>query len=317
MKNPIRFRSLILVTFALAMVLFSACSAPAPSQVAMESMVSSDMAVSVADKAMAEEAMFEAAEAAGETFPDATAQRKIIGTANIDLVVSDTDAAVMAITRLATEGGGYVADSSFYRTAFGDETALQGNMTLRVPALLLDDMLAQLAALAVDVTSQSLTRDDVTDQYTDLSARLRNLEATEGELRQLLSEVRAKPEANAEDILVVHRNLMDIRGQIEQVQGRITMLDNLAALSTIHLSLRPDVSALPIVEAKWQPGATVANALRSLVASMQALGDAAIWLTIYVLPIFLLLLLPVVIFLWLAWVAVRRMRGKRNVIRNA
>ena len=129
-------------------------------------------------------------------------------------------------------------------------------------------------------------------------------------MRELLSEVRAKPDAEPEDILAVHRNLMEIRGQIEQVQGRITMLDNLVALSTIHLSLRPDTSTLPIVEARWQPGATVSNALRSLVTSMQVLGDAAIWLAIYVLPIFLLLFLPLVLVLWLAWVVVRRRRGK-------
>ncbi|MEZ4609687.1 MAG: DUF4349 domain-containing protein [Caldilineaceae bacterium] len=120
----------------------------------------------------------------------------------------------------------------------------------------------------------------MTDQYTDLNAQLRNLEATEDELRTLLGEVRAKPGAKAEDILAVHRNLTEIRGQIEQVQGRKNMLDNLISLATIHLSLTPDVAEQPIVEARWRPGVTVSAALRALVGALQSLGNLAIWLTL-------------------------------------
>lgn len=298
----------------LALVLFSACATPAAYEAGVESPVTLAVDVGTASEAFAEEAAFEEMEAVDDSLTDASAQRKIIGTANIDLVVNDTDAAVPAITDLVTQAGGYVADASFYRTSFGEGTALQGNMTLRVPAGSLDAMLEQLAAMAVDVSSQSLTRDDVTDQYTDLNARLRNLEATETELLELLSEVRARPDAKSEDILAVHRNLMEIRGQIEQVQGRKAMLDNLVALSTIHLSLRPDTSALPIVEEMWQPTATVTNALRALVASMQTLGDVAIWLGLYALPIFLVLFLPVVLFAWLAFVVIRRVRRRSKEV---
>lgn len=304
-----RGRILVIAMCTLAVIFFSACAAPMASEASLESpaMPATDMGAS--SDAGAEEAVFEEME--DERAPsDATAQRKIIGTANIDLVVDDTDGAVADITEMVTRGGGYVADANFYRTSFGDATALQGNMTLRVPAAALDVMLDQLAALAVDVTSQSLTRDDVTDQYTDLDARLRNLQATEAELLELLSEVRAKPNAKPEDILAVHRNVMEIRGQIEQAQGRQAMLDNLVSLSTIHLSLRPDTSALPIVEETWQPASTVTDALRALVASMQALGNAAIWLTLYALPIFLMLFLPVALFFWIMFVMIRRIRRR-------
>ena len=284
----------VVVVLVLVAILFAGC-ASAPYYSSMESpaaMPAYEMAASdesAADAGAAVEEM-----AALDGLPAVVGdQRKIVGTANIDLVVSDTDETVAAVTQMVAKAGGYVADTNFYRTSFGEKTALQGNMTLRVPAQSLDGMVGQLADLAVEVTSQSLTRDDVTDQYTDLSARLRNLEATEAELLELLSEVRAKPGAKPEDILAVHRNIMEIRGQIEQVKGRMVMLDNLTALSTIHLSLSPDTGALPIVEAKWRPDATVSNALRALVSSLQTLGDAAIWLTIYVLPVFLLLLLPV------------------------
>ncbi len=310
MNNRIRHRFLVLIVFAMTAVFFTACASPASySRMESSAVAPAAEAVWVEEAAVEGEAPEEMAALDGLPAP-AESPRKIVGTANIDLVVSDTDETVTAITQMVTNAGGYVADTNFYRTSFGEETALQGSMTLRVPAQSLDGMVEQLADHAVEVTSQSLTRDDVTDQYTDLDARLRNLQATEEELLQLLTEIRSKPGAKAEDILTVHRNIMEIRGQVEQVQGRMVMLDNLVSLSTIHLSLRPDTSALPIVETKWRPSATVSNALRSLVSSMQTLGDAAIWLTIYVLPVFLMLMLPVVLFFWIVIVIIRRYRRR-------
>lgn len=258
-------------------------------------------------------AAYEAAEAAVGLPAGAPIDRKIIGTAAIDLVVTDTAETADAVTAMVEAAGGYVADSNFYARSVGDKSMPAGSMTLRVPAAALDDTLAQLAALAVDVTAQSLTREDVTDQYTDLNAQLRNLEATENELRELLAEVRAKPDATPEDILAVHRHLTEIRGQIEQLQGRKNMLDNLIGLATIHLSLTPDAATLPIVEEGWRPGATVSAALRALVASLQNLGDLAIWLALYVLPVLALVLLPVVVVIWLAVRFLRRRPARHQL----
>lgn len=308
MNQTIRSRTIVAIFSLLSITIFGACAATAGMDAAVESPYPAREAVTY-DIAAVEEAAYESAES-DETA--ATADRKIVGTANIDLVVEDSNTAVDDITTLIKQAGGYVADSNFYHIEFGDDTALQGNMTLRVPAEVMDLVLKQLEALALTVSSQSLTRDDVTDQFTDLDARLRNLEATEVELLQLLSEVRAKPEAKSEDILAIHRNLMEIRGQIEQVQGHKTMLDNLIALSTIHLSLRPDTNALPIVDEGWHPNHTVENALRTLIRTVQALGDAAIWLVLFALPIFLILMLPLVILVWLVVIVVRRVRKRRE-----
>jgi hypothetical protein len=289
---------LTIVTLVTVLSLMLTACAPAGAPAAM------DMAVESAAPAPAME--YDMAEAAAEMPAGAPLDRKIIGTASIDLVVADTEVTISKVTQLAQGVGGYVANTNFYDYSVGEKSMPAGNMTLRVPAAELDNTLAKLTALAVDVTSQSLTREDVTNQYTDLNAQLRNLEATENELRELLSEVRAKPGAKPEDILAVHRNLTEIRGQIEQVQGRKNMLDNLISLATIHLSLTPDAAELPIVEDSWRPGATVSAALRALVGALQSLGNLAIWLALYVLPVLALVLLPVVALVWLAVRLIRR-----------
>jgi hypothetical protein len=240
----------------------------------------------------------------------------MISTADIDLVVRDTGAMVEAITALVEDAGGYIADSNFYQTTYGEQELLQGSMTIRVPADALDGTLRGLAGMAVEVTNRSVNRQDVTEQYFDLDARLRNLAATETELLALLTEVRAKPEAEPEDILTVHRSLMEIRGQIEQLQGRKNLLDHQIALSTIHVSLRPDTSTLPIVEESWQPAAAVNNALRALVGAMQTLGNAAIWFALYLAPILLTIFLPVALIVWVLIRIGKRLR-RRAALRAA
>jgi hypothetical protein len=248
----------------------------------------------------------------GSVAPEASAQRKIVARATLDLVVSDTQSVVDAITSLMAELGGYISNANLYKSSYGDSELLQGTLTLRVPADRLEEAMTQLEALAVSVQTRTLNREDVTDQYTDLDAQLRNLEATENELREMLAEVRARPDSTPEDILAVHGRLMEIRGQIEQTRGRKNLLDNLIGLSTIDVTLRPDALSQPVVEQGWRPGVIVREALRALVAALQWLGSVAIWMALYVLPILVIIFLPFVLLFLVVRAIVRRRRSRRQ-----
>ncbi len=300
MKSILRFSFYLLPLFTLFVL--SGCAAPVPTGAESYEMAAMEAPAVAADSADYERTELVVAD---------NLDRMMIGTANIDLVVADTGATVEEITALVTNAGGYVSDNNFYHVTIGEQELLQGNMTVRVPATMLDSTMRRMAALAVGVTNQSLSRQDVTDQYYDLDARLRNLQATETELLALLTEVRAKPQAKPDDILTVHRSLMEIRGEIEHLQGRRNMLDNQVALSTIYVSLQPDTSALPIVEESWRPMTAVNDALRSLVGSLQTLGNVAIWLVLYVAPVLLTILLPLVLVIWALIFVARRLRGRR------
>ncbi len=242
-----------------------------------------------------------------------TIARKVVANADVSLVVQDTQTAVDEIEALADELGGYISDTSLYEDSVG---LLQGRVVLRVPAETLNQALDRLAALALDVPSSNVTREDVTDQYSDVDAQLRNLEATEQELLALLAEVRERPDATAEDILAVHRSLTEIRGQIEQAQGQKNMLDNLIALSTIRVGLTPDAANRPVVEEGWRPGIVVRDAGRALVIALQGLGNLLIWFVIVGLPLIAVLALVLgVAFLllrgFLRWTGRRSSRRER------
>lgn len=239
--------------------------------------------------------------------PPAT-ERMIIQTASLGLVVKDTSEALDKIKDLAERLGGYVASSNAYE----DGQWMRAYLTLRVPASRLPDAMDEIKALAVKVQRETLSGEDVTEEYSDVSAQLRNLEATENELLALLTEVREKPNSTAEDILDVHRRVTEIRGEIERVKGRMLYLEQMTALATINVDLTPDPLAQPVVEAGWAPLRTLSEASRSLLRTLKRLVDVLIWIIVVVLPILLVIAIPIALLILLIRWLVRRARARRQ-----
>ena len=161
--------------------------------------------------------------------------RKIIQSASLDLEVEEVGRQFQEVIRFAESAGGFVSSSSFSNR--DDEQA--ADLTIRVPATRYQDVLAQIRGLGT-VTLESSDANDVTEEYTDLEARLRTLEATEGRYLALLARA-----DTIEDILTVQDRLDGVRGQIEQAQGRINLLDQITELATITVHLRPEEVAAP------------------------------------------------------------------------
>ncbi len=238
--------------------------------------------------------------------------RMIIQRAEISIVITDAQATATAIRNLALGSGGYVASSNLYND--GDQ--LRGSLTVRVPGQNLPTFMDQVKSMAVRVVRDALSGEDVTQEYTDLNSRLRNLEATETELLALLTEVRQKPGAKTTDILEVYQKLTEIRDQIEQIKGRMQYLSNLTALATIQIELIPDALSKPVIEEGWQPLVTLRNASAQLIKTLQGLVESLIWLVIYVVPTLILGALPFVLaFLVLraVWRWLRRSRPPAKV----
>jgi hypothetical protein len=233
-------------------------------------------------------------------------ERMIIRTVELAMYVQDVEGSFDEIQALAEEMGGYVANANTWHQG----EYLRARLTLRVPAKGLDSALEQIKALATEVERESTSGDDVTEEYTNLEARLRNLEAAEEELRELLTTVRQRT-GRAEDILEVYRELTNIRGQIEQIKGRMQFLEQMSALATVHVELTPDVLSRPLTVGRWEPKGTAANAVRALIQLVQFLVDAGIYLVILGLPILGLIALAVFILTLPVRIWRRRRRARR------
>lgn len=245
----------------------------------------------VADIATQGAAPARAVQAAAAPAP-ATVPRMIIRTANVKILVNDTAKAVDAVTQAAEAAGGYVSGSRIWR----DGELLRATLTLRVPGEKLTSTLAAIRGLAKRVENETISSEDASQEYVDLESQLRNLEATEVELRELMTTIR-KNAKKAQEVLEMHQQLSAIRSQIEQIKGRMRYLSQLAAMSTVSLEIAPDLIQQPVVEPGWQPVVIVKDASRALVAVLQSIATTAIWFVIYVLPILGMLLLGILLFL--------------------
>jgi len=155
-------------------------------------------------------------------------ERMIVRTGNMALVVEDVPVAIDQITRMADGFEGYVVSSMVWK----EGERLVGSIAIRVPVEHFDDALRALRGLAVDVTSESTSSKDVTEEYVDLSAKLDNLEATEEQLLRIMEKAET-----VEDILAVQRELSRTRGEIEQTKGRMQYLERTADTSLIEVLL--------------------------------------------------------------------------------
>ena len=272
------------------LVALPACAAPRPQVV--EKPVTVVVEKAVAREAEPSQYATDAGSQVGGGEVSSADERMIIRTGNLSLVVSDTNVALDKIKAIVTDLKGYLVTSN----AWHEGEQIRANLSLRVPAESFDATLEQIKAVANKVDKEEISGQDVTEEYSDLNARLRNLEATEVELRELLTQVRERT-GKAEDIMAVYRELTNVRGQIEQLKGRMQYLERLTAMATINVELLPDALTKPIVIAGWRPGVTVSNALRNLVKTLQFLVDAVIWIILYVAPILIIIALPLVILL--------------------
>jgi len=236
---------------------------------------------------------------AAEVAQVAAMPRMIVRTANVKIIVADTAKTVDAITQSVEAGGGYVSGSHIWR----DGELLRATLTLRVPSEKLTATLAAIRGLSKRVENETIGSEDVSQEYVDLESQLRNLEATEIELRELMTTIR-KNAQKAEEVLAMHQQIAAIRSQIEQIKGRMRYLGSVSSMSTVSLEIAPDFIAQPVIEPGWQPVVIVKNASRALVGVAQFIATIAIWFLIYILPIVGTLLIVVA----LLWKFVRRHR---------
>ncbi|MBI5668314.1 MAG: DUF4349 domain-containing protein [Chloroflexi bacterium] len=226
------------------------------------------------------------APAAGQSAPED--KRIILKTANLSIVVDDPTATLSRITVLAEEMGGWVVSSQTSRVALASGGEVQrGTITVRVPAERLDEALASIKSGVVSVNSENVAGQDVTQDYTDLTSRLTNLEAAEKQLRTIMDNAQT-----TQDVLTVYNELVRVRGEIETTRGRIQYYDQAAAFSAITVEVIPTAIEAPIQIAGWSPGRTAEQALAALINTLRVLADVLITVVIVGVPLALIIGLP-------------------------
>ena len=193
--------------------------------------------------AVAEETAADAAEAESGGGEDAVAVAqgssvpsvgpRVIQTASLALSVprNEFEKVVDRARVLATSSGGFVVESSASQSG-GKGRLVSGNLVVRIPEQSYARVMEQLSGLG-RVEGREEAGQDVSQEFVDLEARERHLEAVEGQLLNLLDETNTVAEA-----LTVQSQLNQVQLDLEQARGRLQYLEDQVAFATISLDVR-------------------------------------------------------------------------------
>ena len=202
--------------------------------------------------------------------------RLVIKESYLSLVVKDVIQAQKQIIEKTQKLGGFMVQSYIDNP----NEAASATITVRLPAKKLGKALDDFKKLAVKVVSENLSGSDVTEEYTDIEARLKTLYKTKAKFEEMMEKTTKVPE-----ILEVQRELINLQQQIDNLVGQKKYLEKSAQLSKITIYLSTDELSLPYAPSdNWRPQAVFKEAVRSFVLTLRKIATALIWGAVY-LPV--------------------------------
>jgi len=230
-------------------------------------------------------------------------ERKIIRNANLTVEVASPAEAQRKIASIAESHQGFVVTSESTQRTAEDKTKPEVtiNLVIRVPAVQFNQIMEEIRAVGTRVAQEKTTGQDVTEEFIDLEARIKNQKALEAQFLEIM-----KRAGKVADALEVQRELADVRTEIEKLEGRGRFLENQASLSTINVTLQTPIQILNAtgfwysVKAAFTDGVDVAAAI--VVFLIRAI--------VALLPILALIVLPIAL---ITRLVVRRF-GRRHTL---
>ncbi len=234
-----------------------------------------------------------------------TEERLIIRSLGIRVQVDDVEPAVAAVRDEVEKADGIVTgvqvstdeDTPVYRYeatgALADGSPLKGFVIARIPPENLDAFVDAVSGLGT-VLRQAEDESDVTQQHIDLSARLENLQAQEGRLRQFFEKAE-----NVEEMLAIEAELGRVRGDIESLTAQIEYFERQASMATVTIELAGKPPVISPAGQDWGFVRAITTGVRGMVGTINAM----IVLVMSALP-----LVAVVAIVWLSIRALRRRR---------
>ncbi len=255
----------------------------------------------MADKSVAFLAAIQPGANAANAAPPAVS-RKIIYDAQIDLIVESVDPVAKKVTRFVQDARGYIAEQNVTGSP-GSTRSMRWK--IRVPVEQFDSLVEAVLTLG-ELERNNRTSQDVTEQYYDIEARIKNKRVEEQTLNKILQERSGK----LEDVLKIEIELSRVRGEIEQFEGKIRVLENLSSMATLTLNVREREKYAPPPPVAADFPTQISRTWDASLLSLVNLGKSlALWAVSWAIWVPFLL-----VFGFLAWIVLRWLL--RVLVRN-
>ena len=163
----------------------------------------------------------------------AQSTRKIIRNAELGLEAESPEETQKRISGIAESKNGFVVESQQTSSDVRLTTRDVVNMTIRVPAENFQSALDEIKQSAGRVISETVKGQDVTEEFIDIDAQMKAKKALEAQFMEIMKRANT-----VEDALDVQRQLAEVRGEIERIEGRLRFLENQSAMSTIKVRVQ-------------------------------------------------------------------------------
>jgi len=163
----------------------------------------------------------------------APSDRKVIRNAELNLEAESPEEAQRRITAIAELKGGFVVESQQSSSDMKATSRDIVTMTVRVPSDRFSESLDEIRGTGTRVVIETVKGQDVTEEFIDIEAQVKAKKALEEQFMAIMKRANS-----VEDALDVQRQLADVRGEIERIEGRKRFLENQSSLSTIKVRVQ-------------------------------------------------------------------------------
>jgi hypothetical protein len=223
--------------------------------------------------------------------------RKIMYKAQLTMQVEVYAESQRAIQEVVQRSGGYVLQFNESETA----TEKNGMFVIKVPANGFQSLLTELEKLH-PLKQKNIQGQDVTEEFVDLTARLKARQAVESRLLDFMKEAK-----KTDELIQYSNELGKVQEEIERIKGRMRYLEQNVDYSTIELRVYQRIGSTELIQAKDR-GPLFQRAAAALNGTTAVLSVIAQWVVVIVAGALPVLMIAVILggLFWL--VRVRRSR---------
>lgn len=224
------------------------------------------------------------------------ADRQVIRSGTLEIISADPLQAAEQLRKLAMDFSGFVVSS---KVSGSDERMQSAQVTLRIPADHFDEARAQVREIAKSVEQDMVEARDVTREYVDQEAALRNARAEEQQYLLIL-----KRAASVKDVLEVSSKLAEVRAHIDELQADLRSLHHQVEMSLLTTNVTAMVEA-QVFGIRWRPLYKAKLALRGALSAVADYGDSMVELLVNI-PVIAIWGFTILALLKVGWIVLRR-----------
>lgn len=193
-----------------------------------------------------------------DAVPETSTPERVVKSGELSIAVSggDIQQAYLKAGAIARELGGYIASSSTSTGSRGNTASI----VVKIPVERFEEMTERASALG-EIRSMSASGEDVSTQFVDLEARLRNLEAQRDQILTLMSQAKS-----VQETITIQDRLFSVTEQIERIKGQRKTLESKTAYSTLNITLSQ--ASAPLAGEGWGTGKALSRASHAFVDTL-------------------------------------------------